>query len=125
MNTYSRALTSVAAAITIAGAAIIANPVAASASYLGCDYPRVCFYLHYSDLTAQRPTASFRDAGYWQNLGSRSYGANFVYNSRNDDGALLHFTNGNTYCVEPLNGTNLPNYYGIADRIKIMDSPTC
>jgi hypothetical protein len=30
---------------------------------------------------------------YYQYLGPRSYNANYVYNSRNDDGVWLHYVN--------------------------------
>ncbi|MGN9809466.1 hypothetical protein ACTMSW_08915 [Micromonospora sp. BQ11] len=91
----------------------------------GCNYPRVCFYKTLADANAERPTATFQDKGSWQRLGSRSYGAYSVYNSRNDDGALIHFTNGTTYCVFPGEYAHLAGNIGTADMIMIMDAYNC
>src|SRR5512133_1329945 len=89
------------AAITAAtGLMAFATPAQAVANY-GCSYPYVCFYLNSSDWAAASPTATYKDMGYWQTLGSRSRGSFMVYNSRNDDGALLRFTDGRTFCLNP------------------------
>ncbi len=91
----------------------------------GCVYPRVCFYLTESNWTADSPTASYQDiTSSYQTLGSSSRGSYAVWNSRNDDGALLHYTNGTTYCLPPNRGNG--HIRGeIVDKIRIMDSPTC
>ncbi|MFD4860715.1 hypothetical protein [Streptomyces atratus] len=83
-------------------------PSASATSYNGCDYPRVCFYQTQPDWTIGMPDAAYQDVTTsYQNLSSRAYGADWVYNSRNDDRAMLRFTNGgSTYykCLPP-NGT--------------------
>ncbi|MEV4483777.1 hypothetical protein [Micromonospora coxensis] len=91
----------------------------------GCVYPRVCFYLTESNWLADRPTASYQDitSGY-QTLGSSSRGSYAVWNSRNDDGALLHYTNGSTYCLPPNRG-NAHIRGEVVDKIRIMNSPSC
>jgi len=118
-----------AAAVVLGTMGSLVAQSPASASYLGCDWPRVCFYLTQADLNANRPTASFQDVTTgWQNLGSRSFGAFFVYNSRNDDVAYLHSTNGTVHCLEPLNGVNPShpaNGWGTVDKIRISWSATC
>jgi hypothetical protein len=55
-----------------------------------------------------------------------------VWNSRNDDGALLHFAKGKTVCVGPNSGwyldvldQNSGGAYGKVDKIRIMDSASC
>ncbi|WCN83711.1 hypothetical protein [Micromonospora sp. LH3U1] len=91
----------------------------------GCVYPRVCFYLTESRWNADNPTGSYQvlTSGY-QDLGSDTEGSFAVWNTRNDDGALLHYTNGNTYCLPPNRG-NAHIRGEIVDKIRIMDSPTC
>jgi hypothetical protein len=122
----SKALASVAAGATLAGVAALMTPVAASAAYYGCEYPRICFYKTEGDFNRSQPTAAYQDiTGSWQILGTRSRGAYWVQSTRRDDGTLLHFTNGHTVCIGPGTGSELPSQYGTVDKIKIMDSPTC
>ncbi|MFI5494765.1 hypothetical protein [Actinoplanes sp. NPDC051859] len=114
-------------ATTAAGVGVFAGAAPASAAdetIAGCDYPRVCFYKTFNDYERERPTAAYRDLGPTQTLGSRSKGASVVVNTRNDDGALLHFTNGRTTCLQP-NGELLATEYGVVDKITIMNSPIC
>jgi hypothetical protein len=90
----------------------------------GCGYPQVCFYLTAADWNARKWTAAYKDVtSSPQNLSSRAYGAYSAFNSRNDDGALLYYTNGGTYCLRP----NQPvfNNSWVVNRIRIMDDPNC
>lgn len=122
-----RALLAAALATTAATAGIVAvdTSVASAGSARGCTYPRVCFYLTEARSLANNPTASYQDitTGY-QDLGSSSEGSFSVYNTRNDDGALLHYTNGYEYCLPPNRG-NAHIRGEIVDKIRIMNSPTC
>ncbi|MEO3811530.1 hypothetical protein ABGB17_21260 [Sphaerisporangium sp. B11E5] len=90
----------------------------------GCGYPQVCFYKTKADWDARRWTAAYKDitSGY-QTLSSRAYGSYAAVNSRNDDGALLHFTNGAIWCLSP--NSRLWDIDWVVDKIRIMDSPTC
>ncbi|MFG3698696.1 hypothetical protein ACGF5C_12375 [Micromonospora sp. NPDC047620] len=114
----------VVASSLVAGA--LAVPVAAQASTrYGCTYPRVCFYLTPSDWTAQRPTAAYQDVtSTWQTLGSSSRGSAYAFNSRNDDVAYFHFTNGRQVCLRPDSPLYL-SQYGTVDKIRISSSSTC
>ncbi|MFG1920606.1 hypothetical protein [Cryptosporangium sp. NPDC048952] len=117
----------VAAAVigsVLAGSFAVGSPAQASSKW-GCEYPRVCFYLTAQNFLDDKPTAAFRDvtSGY-QNLGARSRGAFLVFNSRNDDGALLHFSNGRTYCLAP-NASVFGQDIGTVDKIRISWSPSC
>ena len=121
--TKSFYLALVLATVAIVGLLGAAPARAESAS--GCSYPRVCFYPTSAYLNASRPTASYKDlTPSWQTLGYQARGAAIVYNSRNDDGARLHFTNGTVKCVEPGWYVNA-GAYGTVDKIRIMNSPTC
>jgi hypothetical protein len=111
------------AALSATGAVAVATPAQAVSAY-GCSWPRVCFYLTQPDWDRRVPTASFQDRGYWQNLGSRSRGSFMVYNSRNDDGAVLEYTTGRRTCIYP-NENHAVGYDGIVHRIKIVDDPYC
>jgi hypothetical protein len=113
-----------AAAASLAAAGLATAPSASADSYNGCAWPRVCFYLTDADWNAGAPTAAFQDiTSSPQNLGSRSYNAEWVWNSRNDDGALLYYTNGQTRCMSP--NTWMDNNDWVVNKIKIMNSPTC
>lgn len=114
-----------AAMLATTGATVLtAEPAAATSAY-GCNWPWVCFYLTRADWEAQRPTASFQQVtSYYQTLGSRSAGAWAIYNSRNDDGALILFRDG-PFCLSP-NSEAVPGYYNRkATHIRIMDNPNC
>lgn len=110
----------------VAGTFIGVQPASATTRY-GCSWPRVCFYLYESDWNSRTPTAAYQDRGYWQTLGPRSEGSTFIYNSRNDDGALLQFEDGFQDCLEPNTYMQLTPVYqaGHVTRIKIVDSPNC
>ena len=104
----------------------LAQPAQAGSAF-GCAYPRVCFYLTQDDWDRRVPTASFKDAGYWQNLGSRSAGSDYVYNSRNDDGAVIRYISpdglSRATCMLPSEWGQFWTVYPY--QIKIVDSPTC
>ncbi|MGV9414186.1 hypothetical protein ACWDOP_30170 [Nocardia sp. NPDC003693] len=113
------------AALLIAGLGVIAGPAATQASAdskFGCNYPYVCFYKTGNDVATNHPTAMYQDMGYWQTLGPNSRGALRVVNTRNDDGALLKFSDGSTQCITPNYATLL---YKTVTQIKIMNSPNC
>lgn len=85
---------------------------------VGCGYPYVCFYI------GETESGRFKDVtSGWQPLG-RSKGAEYVVNTRRDDGAKLHFTNGRTWCAAP-GESKLLVPIGTVDKIRIMDSPQC
>ncbi|WP_327029879.1 hypothetical protein OG989_05570 [Micromonospora sp. NBC_01740] len=118
----------VSAAIGTSSPAIASDVGPAGTAY-GCGYPQVCFYKTQANWTARDWTAAYQDiTGSYQNLSSGAYGSYYVYNSRNDDGALLHYTNGYTYCLHPstyVNNSTNPTGFWTVDKIRIMDSPTC
>ncbi|MFG3555032.1 hypothetical protein ACGGAQ_11625 [Micromonospora sp. NPDC047557] len=110
------------AAIATAAGGLVATPAQASSAF-GCNYPRVCFWVTGNPYDGAAPTASFQD-NYYQTLGSRSRGADWVYNSRNDDGAKIFYSNGDWVCVSPGELAYLEPY-GYAVALDIMDSPYC
>jgi len=113
-----------AAAVSLAAAGLATAPSASADTAHGCNWPRVCFYLTDANWNAQAPTAAYQDiTSSPQNLGSSSYNSEWVFNSRNDDGALLYYTNGSTLCLHPNNWAD--NNDWVVNRIRIMDSPTC
>ncbi|MEU4222258.1 hypothetical protein [Actinoplanes sp. NPDC026623] len=88
---------SIAASLSVIGAA----PASAGTKF-GCKYPRVCLYLHRSDWTARKPTAAYQQVTQdFQTLGPHGRNAYAVYNSRNDDGALLVDSDDMETCVGP------------------------
>ncbi|MER5434894.1 hypothetical protein [Streptomyces sp. NPDC002588] len=93
-----------------ATAAVVAAPTASAESYNGCAWPRVCFYLTDANWNSAAPTAAFQDVTTsYQNLGSRSRGADWVVNSRNDDRAYLRYIRNSTGATEYL--CLPPNYH--------------
>ena len=112
----------------VAGSAIFAAPQAHADSYKGCAYPRVCFYLTAADWEAQSPTAAYQDVtGYYQNLGSRSRGSAYVFNTRNDDRVMLRYLrNGVTgyECIEPSTGRQYPSYFTVTG-VMIQSASSC
>lgn len=120
---YRRKLIGLLSVALMTGATwVAATP--ASAVGGGCAYPRVCFYLTYDDFYNDRPTASFQDVtSGWQNLGPRSFGADWIVNTRNDDVAYLHFTDGSTWCMTPRETDQWTTK--TVDKIRISWSSTC
>ncbi|KAB1142508.1 hypothetical protein F7R91_28775 [Streptomyces luteolifulvus] len=113
----------------IAAALTVAAPPASADTYNGCVWPRVCFYLTSSDWNAGAPNAAFQDVtSYYQNLGSRSRGADYVWNSRNDDRAYLRYldSSGSTryYCLPPNQGVYFPSALTVTG-IRIDTAPSC
>ncbi|MFD7136759.1 hypothetical protein [Streptomyces sp. NPDC059894] len=112
------------AAASLVAAGLATAPGASADTAYGCNWPRVCFYLTDADWNARVPTAAYQDiTSSPQNLGSRSYNSEWAFNSRNDDGALLYYTNGSTLCLRPNNWVD--NNDWVVNKIRIMDSPTC
>ncbi|MBD0742408.1 hypothetical protein BG418_13085 [Streptomyces sp. CBMA152] len=110
------------AGVLVAAAGALMAPAssasAAPAQGLACDYPYVCFYV------GEGGVGKFKDiTPGWQTL-TRSRGAEYVVNTRHDDGALLHFTNGRTACVGPGATLHAPSI-GTVDKLRITDSPQC
>lgn len=96
-----RRITSLTAALAAVAAVPLSAAPASAVSSNGCNWPRVCFYLTLDHREAGTPTSAFQDVtSYYQNLGSRSRGADWVYNSRNDDRAWLRYTVNATGAVE-------------------------
>lgn len=110
-------------ALLSSGAVVAAAPQASATSAYGCPWPYVCFYKTDADWYANHPTSMYRDMGYWQHLGANARGATYVYNSRNDDGALFRDTWGWYLCVGPNDIARLAPY--VVTDIVITDSPTC
>ncbi|MGW1870028.1 hypothetical protein ACWCPS_31355 [Streptomyces mauvecolor] len=111
-----------AAAGVLAAATVPLTPApSASASPspgFDCGYPYVCFYV------GEDGVGKFKDiTSGWQTL-TRSRGAEYVVNTRHDDGALLHFTNGRTACVKPGATLHAPSI-GTVDKLRITDSAQC
>lgn len=113
----------ISAAMATAATWALAAPASAD-SMSGCAYPRVCFYLTDNQYYSNSPTASYQDvtSGY-QTLGSRSRGARWIVNTRNDDTAHLHFTDGSTWCMTP-GEVDLWTIKTV-DKIRISSSATC
>ncbi|GGK78985.1 hypothetical protein [Streptomyces flaveus] len=95
------------AAAALATTTLAMAPTASADSYRGCDWPRVCFYLTSSDWGDKDPTAAYQDVTTsYQDLGSRSRGADHVTNTRNDDRVYLRYIRNSTgatsyKCVPP------------------------
>jgi hypothetical protein len=117
---------SAAVVVLSAGAgAFVASSPAQADSAVGCRYPRVCFYLTDGDWDDKVPSASYQDVtSTWQTLGRGGRGAFIMHNTRNDDVAYVHFTNGRTACASPNGGVNL-RAFGTADKVRISSSATC
>jgi hypothetical protein len=115
----------VIAAGATGGALAGVTPAQAESAY-GCGHPRVCFYLTQANWNARNYTAAYRDitSGY-QTLGSTSRGAYAVFNTRDTDSVLLHFTDGHTHCMEPSEGVIAADQRGKVDKVRIMNSRDC
>ncbi|MFI6334148.1 hypothetical protein [Streptomyces sp. NPDC050535] len=109
-------------------ALFIAAPQAQAASYNGCIYPRVCFYQTLADWNAAAPNAAYQDVTTaYQNLGSSSRGADHVWNTRNDDRAMIRYLyQGGTYytCLAPNSGRTFPSSMTVTG-IRIDTASTC
>ncbi len=106
-------------ALLAAGLSVLSAP-AAQADELGCPDRAVCFFKN-----GFLPTGTYKDfTSTWQILGV-SKGAPKVWNTRHDDGALLHFTNGATRCIRPGDLNENLASIGTVDKIRIMASPSC
>ncbi|GGU29519.1 hypothetical protein [Streptomyces violascens] len=112
----------VAAAGVLAAAATLMAPASSASAAptpgFECGYPYVCFY------DGEDGVGKFKDiTSGWQTL-TRSRGAEYVVNTRHDDGALLHFSNGRTTCVKPGATLYAPSI-GAVDKLRITDSAQC
>jgi len=122
--TMKKAVAGWAAFAAVSAVVASAQPAAAEATLHGCVYPRVCFYLTEAQFTAGTPTAAYQDADYNQTLGSKSKGADVVYNSRNDDTVLLRVgTTSVAICLDP--NTTLYNDATVTvTAIRIRSTPS-
>ncbi|MFJ1796812.1 hypothetical protein [Kitasatospora griseola] len=126
---FTKRIAAVTSSVAVlAGIALVAAPSASATSYNGCDWPRVCFYQTQPDWTIGMPDAAYQDVTTsYQDLSSRAYGADWVYNSRNDDRAMIRFTNGGTtyYKCLPPNGTLQFSAASTVTGIRIDAAATC
>jgi hypothetical protein len=117
------------------GMAVVTAPEASAATKFGCDFPRVCFYQTKTDFNRKRPTASFEDPTDAAQELERSIGAFAVFNSRDDDAAVITSfvvdrpgfddTLGlDKRCVRP-NSVVIFSKRVVTREIQIVDSPTC
>lgn len=117
----------VAIALATLGGFAVAAPAQATSAH-GCAWPRVCFYLTQNAWVDAQPDASYKDM-YYQRLGPRSADADYIYNSRNDDGALIYWTNdtggAGTYCLRPNTWVDNVPLDEHVYAIFIKDSPIC
>ncbi|MEU6619714.1 hypothetical protein ABZ926_02810 [Streptomyces litmocidini] len=104
--TFTKRIAAVAVSLTaFTSTVLVLAPGASAGSWNGCAYPQVCFYQNIDRWNAGNPDARYQDitSGY-QNLSTAARGANYVYNTRNDDVAWLRYTEyGQTYytCLAP------------------------
>ncbi|MFI6359997.1 hypothetical protein ACIBJF_47290 [Streptomyces sp. NPDC050743] len=114
-----------AAALAVTGTVTLASPASAAET---CPYPYVCFY----DSSALESPGTHIIGKFqvvtsgWQWL-SGAKGAAFVLNTRHDDVAYMHMTDGTVYCVLPGGSKNFDDDYPnrIVDAIRISWSSTC
>ncbi|WP_033344220.1 hypothetical protein [Catenuloplanes japonicus] len=117
-------------AYAIAGGMMLSTLVVAPAQATtahGCGWPRVCFYQTAARYNASNPNAAYQDMGY-QTLTTAAKGADKIYNSRNDDGALLYTRwddgSSRTFCVFPNETVTLLSDETVY-AINIKDSEIC
>ena len=110
----------------VAAALASASPAQATTAN-GCTYPRVCFYKTSTDWDNNHPTAAYQDYGD-QALTTTARGSYYVYNTRNDDRAIITYTTGSgatrTKCVNP-NRAAAIGEDGFATRINIQTTASC
>ncbi|WP_217250974.1 hypothetical protein [Streptomyces sp. AC602_WCS936] len=129
-RTTKRSAVVATAAAALATTTMVTAPAASADSRRGCDWPRVCFYLTSSDWNDDDPTAAFQDVTTsYQNLGSRSRGANYVVNTRNDDRVYLRYIHNGTgatsyLCVDPNHNQNFSNTFTVTG-IRIDTASSC
>jgi hypothetical protein len=115
-----------AAAVTTVSLTAATVPSASAAAHTehGCPYPRVCFFKTEKDWNAKRPAGSFKDVtSRWQRL-TTSKGSFAVYNTRDDDIAYLHFTDGSTVCMDP-NDAFIVGRNFVVDAVRISWASHC
>jgi hypothetical protein len=109
---------SLTAGVSVVG---VATPANADTS---CPYPYVCFYRTTADLQNGTPISRYQDlTSGWQYLRSQSIGSDWIVNSRHDDVAYLHFTDGETLCLVPRGAVGEPVL--VVDRIRIDTASEC
>ncbi|MCG8968828.1 hypothetical protein [Streptomyces sp. CL12-4] len=111
-----------------AATALTTAPTASASSWNGCEWPGVCFYQTQTQWNSGNPTAVYQDiTSYYQNLSSAAKGANWVFNSRNDDRAYLRYTVGGStryWCLPPDQWVEFPSGYTVT-HIRIDTASSC
>lgn len=112
-----------------AATVLVAAPQAQATTYNGCVYPRVCFYQTLSDWNAASPNAAYQDVTTaYQNLSTAARGANHVWNTRNDDRAMIRYTEsgvGTLYtCLAPNSGRSFGSTMTVTG-IRIDTASSC
>ncbi|MFD9301952.1 hypothetical protein ACFWCB_04485 [Streptomyces sp. NPDC060048] len=120
----------VATGIALLGttAGLVLAPAAAAAAP-ACPYPYVCFYnVDELDNPAAKMTGKYQvvTSG-WQWFTGSSRGADYVVNTRNDDVAYVHMTDGKVICVENNSSYSFINDEPLryADAIRISSASNC
>jgi Peptidase inhibitor family I36 len=124
MKIRKRIATIIAAGlVAVAGSLISAQPAAAADQT--CPYPYVCFYKGMDGNGTISGKYQVVTSG-WQWLGA-AYGSDFVKNTRNDDVAYLHMSDGLVYCIAPHGYKSFDNDGPSrkVDAIRISWSSTC
>ncbi|MFF4791625.1 hypothetical protein ACFY2M_18135 [Streptomyces sp. NPDC001276] len=122
----SNRIVAITAGVVAVGSLLVAAPPAAAETTLhGCAWPRVCFYQTDADWTANRWQAAYQDADYNQKLSTAARGADWVYNSRNDDTVLIRSSSNSTYaaCLNPNSSLHSDASVTITD-IRIRSTPS-
>ncbi|MET8542274.1 hypothetical protein ABZW03_16680 [Kitasatospora sp. NPDC004799] len=126
--TLKTRIVAAATSLTALGAVIATAPSASASSYNGCAYPEVCFYQNITRWNAGSPNARYQDitSGY-QSLSTAARGANYVYNTRNDDVAWLRYTwAGETlYTCLPPNSKDFFDSEEVLTGIRISSASSC
>jgi hypothetical protein len=118
------------AAAALATTTLATAPTVSADTRRGCDWPRVCFYLTSSDWGDDDPTAAYQDiTTSYQDLGSRSRGADYVANTRNDDRVYLRYIRNSTgatsyLCVDPNHNQHFSNSFTVTG-IRIDTASSC
>ncbi|MFD7446946.1 hypothetical protein [Streptomyces sp. NPDC059909] len=110
----------------VVGTITLAQPVAAAPT---CPYPYVCFY-NTDELSnpAAKITGKYQvvTSG-WQWFTGSAWGSDYVVNTRNDDVAYVHMTDGKVICVENNSSYSFVNDEPLryADAVRISSASNC
>ncbi|WP_413098157.1 hypothetical protein [Streptomyces sp. Inha503] len=127
-NMTKRVLSSVAGAALFAAVSVTLTASPAAADPPGCPWPYVCFYKTSASYPNGTPSAMYKDVtSSYQDLGSASRGSDWVFNSRDDDRAMLRYVvNGQTkyHCLAPNSDIGFTSAATVTG-IKIQTASTC